>query len=154
MPRYSTPGQNKALSPLQKRNIITLARAAYQIAKDNDLTDLPFDKWRHNESQKACGTTVSKATNGDFNKLKAHFLNLKGDSKGALEALQRDATEAQRQAMHALDRELTARNLTRAYVETICQDTFHCPLRQATPEQLIKLRYTIRSRRKATPAAL
>lgn len=149
MSRYTTPGQNKTLSQLQKRLLITLAREAYAIATHAGLTELTFDEWRHNECHGACGTTISKAVNGDFNKLKSHFLNLKGDSRGALEALDKDATEATRQAMHALDRELGDRGLPRAYAEAICRDTFHCDLSKATPEQLLKVRFTVRSRRKS-----
>jgi len=148
MSRYSTPGQNRPLSTLQKRAILALARSAYEIAREHDLTDLPFDEWRHTESVKACGTTISKASNGDYNKLKAHFQNEKGDTKGALESLDKDATDAYRTARHALDRELALRSLPPEYVEKICRDEFNCDLKSATPEQLIKLRFTVRNRRK------
>jgi hypothetical protein len=153
MPRYSTRAQNKTLTNPQIRPLILAAKRAYDIAHKHGLTDLNFEEWRHEEAVKATtlefspGVTISQAVNGDFNKLKAHFLNLAGDTKGALEALNRDATEAYRNALWALDRELSNRGLTRGYAEKICQDTYHCDLKNAKPQQLVNLSNTIRSRR-------
>lgn len=144
----SIPSMNKPLSNLQKATLSQVAKQGYLRAKEHDLTDLSESEWRAGEAIEAVGVRISEASNGHFNKLYSHFLNLAGNSGAAFKAALRDETEEARQAMHKLTKELAAANLDKSYAEAICMSVFKCSLAQATPKQLWKVMFTIRSRAK------
>lgn len=132
------------LSSKQKSTIAIVARKAYD--QQSKFTDEPFDAWRAREAVEACGKRISESTNGDFNKLLSHFENLAGNSRGALNAAMRADTEEHRQIMHAICQMCYAAGKGPGYAETIFARVFKVPMTQGTPEQLHKLRMTLKKR--------
>lgn len=132
------------LSNKQKSTLAIVARKAH--VKHGSFEDESFDDWRAREAVEACGKRISEASNGDYNTLLAHFENLAGNARAALDATMRADTDEHRQAMHVIDELLAQGGHKRAYAEKICQSVNRCSLADATPAQLNRLRMTLKKR--------
>lgn len=75
-----------ALAPLssrQRQKLAAMARYAYEEV----APDATFDDWRHDECQRIVGKPgLTACCNADYNPLKSHFLQIAGNSAGALRA--------------------------------------------------------------------
>jgi hypothetical protein len=145
------PSQEIPLSNNQKAELSRVAKVAWQRHVKHGLTEETEKDFRHREALACKGVAcrISEAKNRHYNLLLAHFANLAGDSRGALNATLRGQTDAWRQAMHKLEAELKKSNLSRAYAEALCGDAYKCPLEKATATQLRHLTFTVINRRKA-----
>ena len=152
-------------SPLtneQKAKIGQLARAAYlawpereqfeAINGELSKTEI-FTAWRRVEQGKACGIQSMRECSQDhYGRLKAHFQALCGDEAAATRTRGHDADNPRRIARWKLDQELQARGLETGYAAAICRTQYRCALDAATTQQLWRLVYTVRSRKKPAPA--
>ena len=91
-----------------------------------------FDTWRREQSIRSCGRRITEATQRDYLGLKAHFLDLLGESGQALNTLLRAESEPARIAAFKLNRLLVGLRLNRAYAEKICFCKFGCSLAEAS----------------------
>ncbi len=154
------------MSPLsndQKRLIAIAARKAYLAKPDRDLfeainpdlspTEL-FTAWRRVEQGKACGVQSLRAcTQAHYGRLLAHFQALAGESGAAAQTLARDADNDRRVALYKLRQALRERGLQESYAAAICRQQYRCELTDASPKQLWRLVFTVRSRKKPQPKA-
>lgn len=156
------------LSKFQKGELAQLARAAYDVwpereafeAINSDLSRTKcFEAWRKVETGKVTGGVQSlrECTQAHYGRIKAHFLELVGDSTGADRARGRDADNPRRIALHKLKEALAAGGLQESYAAAICRRQFRCALTEASAKQLWNLVFTVRNRSsakaKATTAA-
>jgi hypothetical protein len=147
------------LSKLQKQQVAQLARQAWErwdgreaFIEANGALSLSacFSAWRHWQQGLACGQqSLRLATSeGDFERLRAHFLALSGFPVQAARALVRHATEPGRIALWTLRQALAERGLLESYAAAICRRQFRCELLEASDRQLWFLIFTVRNRRK------
>ena len=137
----------------QRQSLARLARRAWDkhLAWHNSTA---FDTWRREQSIRSCGRRITEATQRDYLGLKAHFLDLLGESGQALNTLLRAESEPARIAAFKLNRLLVGLRLNRAYAEKICFCKFGCSLAEASASQIWKVFFTVKNRRKtAAPAA-
>lgn len=152
-------------SPLtndQKRQIGMLAHAAWQACPEREslLESNPElsasaveAAWRHVEQGKACGIqSLRECSQDHYGRLKAHFLALGGQEQAAARTRVRDADNDRRIARWKLNQELQTRGLAAGYAASICRTQYRCSLDEATAQQLWRLIYTVRSRKKTAPA--
>jgi len=150
------------LSKLQKADIAIAARAAYDAWPEREAFEAinqeftataRFEAWRREEQVKACGVRSLRAcTQAHYGRLMAHFQALAGHAAQAARTRARDQDNDRRIARYKLDQALRERGLQIGYAAALCRDKFKRTLDDATKEQLWKLVFTVRSRRKA-PAA-
>lgn len=149
------------LTRLQKREIVRLARSAWQrsaervplLESNKELSKSAVEAaWRHVEQGKAMGgrQSLTEATQRDYEPLRAHFLRLCGAEAAADKALMRAATDGQRRALYLLRCALRERALDERYAAAICRTQFRCELDDASEKQLWNLIFTVRNRRKAS----
>jgi len=152
------------LSILQKREIAQHARAAYErwpgrenFERVNDglsKTEI-FNAWRHVEQGNAVGIqSLCACTQAHYGRLVAHFQALGGNAAAATRTLARDTDNDRRIARYKLDQALHERGLREEYAAAICRRQYRCGLADANSQQVWRLVYTIRNRRKpiAAPA--
>jgi len=140
------------LSKEQRQGLAMLAKRAFEKSSDFRLRTSDFDTWRREQSIKAVGKRITEAGQRDFLRLRAHFLDLAGQSGAALNVLLKAENEPQRIALHKLTRECSQRGLPLAYPEAICKRQYRCTLAEASAQQIWRLVFTVRNRRKpATP---
>jgi hypothetical protein len=145
--RYRLGG---ALSKAQKATLCILAREAYDRVGIHTGDDLA--EWRHAEQTAAVGkASLCDCVQDDFLPLKAHFLNLCGESGRAMNAHIRHQSEDKRVAMHKLEASCRERGLEMGYPAAICRTQYKCTLDEASAPQLWRLVYTVRNRRSTTP---
>lgn len=143
--RNAYPGRPPTpLTRRQKMELCVAARAAHRRMGGG----APADVWRRAEAVKAAGCRVSEATQNEYLRLLAHFQDLAGDSGRALETELRSAEEPRRVALRKLRLECAARGLSMGYPEAICRRQYKCGLDEAAPNQLWRLVFTVRNRRK------
>jgi hypothetical protein len=146
--RNSYPGRaGGTLSHEQKAAICILAREAA------DRIGLVFHgaadlrEWRCEQQFLAVGKeSLTDCVQADYLKLKAWFLNLKGESGRAVKTHLRDAVQEKTIALHKLKESCADRGLKLSYAETICRSQFKCDLDQANAKQLWNLNFTVRNR--------
>ena len=152
------------LSIEQKRIVAQHARAAYErwpgrenFERANDglsKTEI-FNSWRHVEQGNAVGIqSLLECTQAHYGRLVAHFQAMLGNTAAATRTLARDADNDRRIARYKLDEALRERGLREEYAAAICRRQYRCELADANPQQVWRLVYTIRNRRKpiAAPA--
>ena len=137
----------KPLSNSQKAALAQIARAGWSRQVSLALTGETADAWRAREAIECCGKRISEATARDFEALMSHFLNLAGDTKGAMRYALKAHSAPRTQALWRLDRELERAGLPRSYAETICASVFKCSLTEADPAQVKKVMFTVRHRK-------
>lgn len=147
------------LSKLQKADIAQAARVAYDVWEGREAFEAinaefsataRFEAWRHDEQAKACGVrSLRAATQAHYGRLMAHFQGLAGHAAAAARTRARDADNDRRIARWKLNQALRERGLEIGYAVALCRDKFKRTLDDATKEQLWKLVFTVRSRRKA-----
>jgi hypothetical protein len=135
------------LTKHQRQSLAMLARRGWS----KFGSGRPFDQWRHHESIRVCGRRISEAAQRDFLTLRAHFLDLAGQSAAALRTHLEADSEPHRVALWHLRRECSRRRLPLDYAAAICRRQFRCHLPEANPKQIWCLIFTVRNRRK--PAA-
>jgi hypothetical protein len=141
--QYPSPGG--PLSREQKARICIMAREAFQITTD----DADFTDWRRDQQLRACGKeSLKEAVQSDYLPLRAHFENLLGKSDRALETHLRAAQEPQRIAMMKLRAACDDAGLDLAYPSKICRQQYKCELDEANANQLWRLVFTVRNRKK------
>lgn len=141
-----------AWEPLSKEQRQSLARLAKR-AWNKHLawkSSAAFDTWRHEQCIKAIGRRITEAGQRDFLPLRAHFLDLLGQSGVALNVLLQAESEPQRIALFKLQSECSARRLPLAYPEAICRRQYRCGLAEANAQQIWRLLFTVRNRRSET----
>lgn len=152
------------LSKFQKAELAQLARAAYDgwagraefEAANLELSRTKcFEAWRHVETGKATGGVQSlrDCTQNHYGRVKAHFLELNGNTTGADRARSRDADNPRRIAMHKLKAALAAGGHQESYAAAICRRQFRCGLAEASAKQLWNLVFTVRNRNTAKATA-
>lgn len=132
------------LSPSQRSGLAMLAKKAWQKWGRGENEHA----WRHAQSITAVGKRITEAGQRDFLRLRAHFLDLAGQSGAALNVLLKAENEPQRIALHKLTRECSQRGLPLAYPEAICKRQYRCTLAEASAQQIWRLVFTVRNRRK------
>jgi hypothetical protein len=143
------------LSHDQKRYLSQLSDRAFdRLSAEADgqyfYDDLPATKarqqFRHDQVVKACGKIGLRCcSQDDYLRVKAHFLDLLGETGKALDAHVRAETEGLRvvtNKIHAACREF---GFTLGYANKICQ-RFRVNLDGATEKQLWTVFYTVRNR--------
>lgn len=132
----------------QKAALCILAREAFEaVHRRAPASQAEFDAWRRDQQQRAIGeSSLTLAKQSDFSRLQAHFLDLKGESGRAFNALMKPAVTDTAQARAVLARELRKAGLAEEYAASICQRKHKCALAEATPKQLWDLVFTVRNR--------
>lgn len=163
MTRPAPPKANKTmsgpLSKLQKRQIAIAATRAYEAwpereafeAINSDLSKTArFEAWRHVEQGKACGVQhMRQMAQEHFAAVLAHFQAIGGHDQAATRTRARGADNGRRIALYKVRQELAAKGLSEGYAAAICQAKYKCPLADASREQLWKIFFDLKNRRKA-----
>lgn len=131
------------LSREQRQGLAILSKRAW----DRWGRGVAFDAWRHEQCIKAVGRRITEAGQADFLPLRAHFLNLVGQSGAAMNTLLAAESEPRRIAMYKLTQECQRRGLRLAYAEAICRTQNRCALAEANAKQIWRLVFTIKNRR-------
>lgn len=159
-PKPTTPAAGRGkfnpaggfLTNNQKASLAVIAAQAFEEQSRLGLIDdgVTKDEWRRAEQLATTGVaSLTETRNGDFLKLRAHFLLLSGrDSDAFIDhlAAEADATGTA-QKIHRLKMECARHDFDfPGYPATICKRQFKCTLDAATPEQLDALRNTVSAR--------
>jgi hypothetical protein len=142
----------------QKRALGILAHKAWLVCPDreallavnSEMSATAVEAaWRHVQQGQAVGIqSLRMCTQDHFGRLKAHFLKLAGEDEAATRAIVRDQDNGRRIAFFKLEQNLRERGLEMSYAGAICRNQFKCSLAEATEQQLWKLVYTVRNRKK------
>lgn len=135
------------LSARQRTGLALLAKRAWRTWGRGENEHA----WRHAQTIKACGRRITEATQRDYLPIRAHFTDLLGQSDRALDDLLKHESEPHRIALHKLTQECSKRRLSLAYPAAICRRQYRCALDEASPQQLWRLLFTVKNRRKETP---
>lgn len=138
----------KPLSIRQKSVLCQIARRAYDKARAGEqLQEITFDTWRHDEVERAVGLPGLRACGNDhYSILAAHFESLAAEDGRALNHLLADGTNKRRQIEHVLVTALNDAKLPTTYADRICRDKFHVGLMDATGAQLRTILITVKAR--------
>lgn len=119
-----------------------------------------FNEWRKREIVRALrgkdmGTrktmSFKELTQEDYNDVLAHFRSLSGDIEGALSARFNDGGNDCRQILANIEKSCKERELIFPnYPEAICFRQYSCKLDAASLQQLRRILFTVRSRRRKT----
>lgn len=119
-----------------------------------------FNEWRRREIARALrfkdmGTqnamSFKELTQEDFNDVLAHFKSISGDIEGALFARFNDEGNDCRQILANIEKSCKERELLFPnYPEAICLRQYRCKLNAASLQQLRRILFTVRSRRRKT----
>ncbi len=105
-PRAMQGAEMAPLTTEQKKRLILLERTAFNRARG---TATDFEAWRRVEQFKACGKAyLTASVNGDYKKLRAHFLLLAGYSRAAAREYIAAQSEPRQWAMAKLQQECRA----------------------------------------------
>ena len=145
------------LKPWQRSELAILAKRAYRIALDQESRGAELDPrpsqlseegWRHYQVADASGKIGLRCcSQDDYAAVKAHFLDLLGESGEAFRWQVRASTEPHRQAWGVLERELAEAadvGIDREYLRVICRSKFKCELANAATKQLWSLIFDTR----------
>jgi len=141
------------LSKLQKRNLALLALRAWRresaIARGRGDRCLDFDTWRHHAIQAATGKLGLRCcSQDDYCDARGHLHHRLGEDDQALYWFNRGHGPKHREAEAVLWRTMEQAGRSPNYVEAICRSMFKCNLLEASTDQLWKLTYTMRHRKK------
>ena len=153
--RNGYPSVGGPLANNDKARICIRAREAF----DKADTTQDFETWRRHEqfiavtganplSDRTSRLSLRDCTQSDLLKIVAHFEDLAGEPGRALDAHMRDEVKDSAIAMRKLEAECAARELSLEYPAAICRRQNKCELDAATPNQLWRLVFTIRNRKK------
>jgi hypothetical protein len=145
---YPTTGSGR-LSNEQKARICMLAKRAYDreaLTQHLALGTWHSEDWRRAQQLQVTGhASLTTCTQAHYLALVSHFAQLAGEDGVAYQAEIKDATAARRIALHKLQEECTARNLTLAWPSAICRSKFKLQLEDAQPRQLWQLVFHVRN---------
>ena len=155
--RNAYPSVGGPLERNDKARICILAREAF----DKADTDLDFETWRRHEQflavtganpllDRTSRLSLRDCTKRDLLKLVAHFQNLAGEPGRAVNTHLRAVVQDNALAMRKLEMECAARGIKISYPAKICAKQYKCALEEASPNQLWRLVFTVRNRRKLT----
>lgn len=134
------------LSNVQKAQLCIACREAFD-QRGGECKLGPLDEWRHEQVRIATGKPgLTACAQGDYKKLLAHFLMLKGETGRAMNAHLDDSTEERRVAAYKLQSALQKAGLTPSYAEAICKRQFRTTVAECSAKQLWNLFYTITNR--------
>ena len=153
---HAYPSPSTPLGNGQKARLCILARRAWEqlAAVSGQPSAVSFDDWRREQQAAACGKrSLRLATQNDYLLIRARFLDLLGESGEAFEDLVRQQSEGRRLAWNKLETACKERGLALAYPDAICRTEYKCGLEDATEQQLWRLVYTVRNRRKVGQAS-
>lgn len=150
------------LSNLQKREIAIAARKAYDVwaerepyeAINSEISRTAcFDAWRHVETGKAAGgiQSLCQLSQQHYGAVLAHFQALGGRQDAATRTLARDRDNGRRIARYKLGQALRERGLEVGYATAICHSKFKCALDDASENQLWKIFFDVRNRKRPAP---
>lgn len=144
------------LSHTQKRYLSQLSDRAFDRAAaqargrgETPVTDAATRKqFRHDEVVKACGKVGLRCCGqDDYLRVKAHFLNLLGESGKAFNAHLRAETDGRRVIEHKLVAACKDFGLHLSYADKICRTQNHgAGLQDVDDKALWRIFYTIRNR--------
>lgn len=148
----------RPLSGRQKARLCILAREAFEkVQGRGPHSAAELEQFRHEQIRRAVNRNgLRDCGQNDYLPLKAHFLDLTGESGEALNAHLAHGGEERRLAQHKLAAMCAERGVTLGYAAAICRAQFKCALDDASPAQLWKLFFTLKTRRsknKPMPAA-
>lgn len=153
--RNAYPSVGGPLERNDKASICIKAREAY----DKADTTLDFETWRRHEQfiavtsanplvDRTSRMSLRDCTQRDKLKLIAHFQDLAGEPGRALTTHMVDEVKDSAIAMRKLEAECAARGLNISYPAKICLKQNKCALEDASPNQLWRLVFTVRNRKK------
>jgi hypothetical protein len=153
--RNGYPSVGGPLENKDKARICIKAREAF----DKADTRQDFETWRRHEQfiavtganpllDRTSRLSLRDCTQRDVLKLVAHFEDLAGQPGRAIDAHMRDEMKDSSIAMRKLEVECAERGLDLSYPAKICQKQYKCALEDAAPNQLWRLVFTVRNRRK------
>jgi hypothetical protein len=137
------------LSHKQKAQLCTLSRQAFTALYSRAPLDEGEAKhFRHEQVEHAIGRAgLRDCVQNDYLPLKAHFLDIIGESGAAMNAHLAHANEDRKLAHFKLERICEEKGVALGYAATICRAKFKCALEEASKNQLWKLFFTVKSRR-------
>lgn len=145
------------LTNAQKRILSQLARRAFNrelaIARGRGETlSETTEQYRHRHVAAASGKLGLRCcSQDDYGAVKAHFLDLLGESGAAVNALVHQSGNARRIAEYKLVQACEQTGLGIGYAAKICANMFKCSLEDASADQIWKLMFTVKNRgRKVT----
>lgn len=143
-----TNNQKRELSQLARRSFLRFsAREAAGEELDPRPSGLGEAGWRRWHVAEACDKAGLRCcSQDDYAAVKAHLLDLLGDTAGALDWHVRAQTEPIRQARAVLDRELEAAAdvISRGYIAAICRSKYKCAIEDCSVRQTWSLVYDVR----------
>jgi hypothetical protein len=144
--------QKSYLSQLARRSFARDCALARGRGETPDTSSLAADKFRHEHVTAASGKNGLRCcSQDDYGAVKAHFLDLLGETGHAMNALVHQQGNARRVAEYKLVQACQDTGLSITYAAKICATQFKCSLDDATAKQLWCLMFTIQNRgRKVT----
>lgn len=135
------------LSKKQKAGICAMATRAFaRVHGRRPANSAELEEWRRGEQRAATGhASLTTCTQAHYNGLLARFAHLAGEDGVAMKRHVRDATSAQRVAMHKLCEACEERGLALSWPASICRSKFKCGLDEANSKQLWKLVFDVRN---------
>jgi hypothetical protein len=136
-----------ALSNRQKAELCILARQAFEHQYGPVPSDAALTKFRHAEVQHATGKPgLTACVQDDYLVVKAHFLDLVGESGRAMTAHLEHETAPKRVVLHKLNEALAKAKLPMAYAAAIAKRQSGVTIEELSVNQIWKLVYTINNR--------
>jgi hypothetical protein len=133
----------------QKAHLAILSKDAFDKLRpdlDPQFDGIDRDDWRREEVAKACGKFgLTCCGQGDYQLVRAHFLNLLGEPGQALKAMVKAAEEPRQKAERTLFGKLAEYGYGRDYILPICRARFKQSLAECSAGQLWKLVYIVQS---------
>lgn len=158
--RNAYPSVGGPLERNDKARICIRAREAWdKINGTSGSASLRFEDWRRHEQfiavtganpllDRTSRISLRDCSQRDLLKLVAHFDDLAGEPGKAVDAHMRDEVKDSAIALRKLHAECAARGLDISYAAKICLKQYKCALEDASPNQLWRLVFTIRNRKK------
>ncbi len=138
------------LTRVQKARLCVLSRQAFEAVNHRaPANTAEADQFRHEQVTRAVGADgLRLCRQDDYKALEAFFLDLAGESGQALTAHMEHATEPARVALETLRAECEERGISLNYAEAICRKQYKCELADADANQLWRLTFTVKNRRR------
>ena len=147
---------NRLAGPLsneQKASICILAKTAADAVGVSFINTAHAREWRQEQQYKAVGKqSLTECVQDDFLPIRAHFLNLAGQSAVAMNMHLKHDTEPKRIAMHKLTEACARAGKPLAYAAAICRSKNKCALDEANVKQIWQLVFTIKNRTPKQPS--
>lgn len=143
----------KLLTPKQRNFLTQLALRAWKKLHGSGAIEETFDDYRHRIAKRHSGETISTAPASAFDDLFIAFKTEIGDTDEAFHRANERRTNAQRQDIHNIQRQLERGGLTLGYAIAIARDEWSEKLKlsfdalESLPQHATrKLLYTITAR--------